>query len=115
MSNVDRYGNTSAASIPIALVEAIEQGRVKQDDHIVMVGFGGGLSWASMVVKWGIPDDAGLVVSPLNRPRRKLSYILAHWRTRIGRWRRNVSQLFRVISRRGAKLSQIDRPDKEDL
>jgi len=51
--NVDRYGNTSAASIPIALCEAVEQGRLKEGDHLVLVGFGGGLSWAAMVIEWG--------------------------------------------------------------
>lgn len=51
--NVDRYGNTSAASIPIALCEAVEQGRVKDNDHLVLVGFGGGLSWAAMALQWG--------------------------------------------------------------
>lgn len=50
--NVDRYGNTSAASIPIALCEAAEQGRLKENDHVVLVGFGGGLSWAAMVIEW---------------------------------------------------------------
>jgi 3-oxoacyl-[acyl-carrier-protein] synthase-3 len=54
--NVDRYGNTSAASIPIALCEAAEQGRVKEGDRILMVGFGGGLSWAAMVLEWGLGD-----------------------------------------------------------
>jgi 3-oxoacyl-[acyl-carrier-protein] synthase-3 len=51
--NVDRYGNTSAASIPIALCEAVEQGRVQDNDHLVLVGFGGGLSWAAMALQWG--------------------------------------------------------------
>lgn len=50
--NVDRYGNTSSASIPIALCEAIEQGRVHDGDHLVLVGFGAGLSWAAMVFPW---------------------------------------------------------------
>ena len=53
--NLDRYGNTSSASVPIALCEAIEQGRVKRDDHLVMVGFGAGLTWAATVVRWGVP------------------------------------------------------------
>jgi len=52
--NIDRYGNTSAASIPVALVEAIEQGRCSEDSTIVMVGFGAGLTWASAVVKMGL-------------------------------------------------------------
>jgi len=53
--NLDRYGNTSAASVPIALCEAIEQDRVKRDDHLVMVSFGAGLTWAAVVVRWGVP------------------------------------------------------------
>lgn len=50
--NVDRYGNTSAASIPIALREAIDNGRVKDGSTLVLVGFGAGLTWASCVMKW---------------------------------------------------------------
>jgi 3-oxoacyl-[acyl-carrier-protein] synthase-3 len=52
--NLHKYGNTSAASIPLALVEAIEQGRVKPHDRIGMVAFGSGLSWAGAVVKMGV-------------------------------------------------------------
>lgn len=50
--NVDKYGNTSAASIPIALDEAVKSGRIKKDDVIVLVGFGGGLTWGASVLKW---------------------------------------------------------------
>lgn len=50
--NVERYGNTSAASIPIALAEAVESGRIKKGDIVVLVGFGAGLTWASCVMKW---------------------------------------------------------------
>ncbi|MCD6289782.1 MAG: ketoacyl-ACP synthase III [Anaerolineae bacterium] len=53
--DLDRYGNTSTASIPIALCDAIEEGRVKQHDHLLMVGFGGGLTWAAAVVEWSVP------------------------------------------------------------
>lgn len=53
-ANVERYGNTSAASIPIALCEAHQQGRLKPGDHLVMVGFGGGLTWASCAAQWTI-------------------------------------------------------------
>jgi len=49
--NIDRYGNTSAASIPIALCEAFEQGRAKVGDTLALVAFGAGLTWASAVVK----------------------------------------------------------------
>jgi 3-oxoacyl-[acyl-carrier-protein] synthase-3 len=50
--NLDRYGNTSAASIPIALAEAVEQGRVKSGSVIVTVGFGAGLTWGANVIRW---------------------------------------------------------------
>lgn len=51
--NVDRFGNTSCGSIPLALSEAREQGRVKDGDLIVLVGFGGGLSWGAVAMRWG--------------------------------------------------------------
>ncbi|MFZ5916254.1 MAG: beta-ketoacyl-ACP synthase III [Chloroflexota bacterium] len=50
--NLDRYGNTSAASIPLALCEAVDQGRLKSGDHVALVGFGAGLTWAAAVVHW---------------------------------------------------------------
>jgi 3-oxoacyl-[acyl-carrier-protein] synthase-3 len=52
MVNIDRYGNTSAASIPLALYDALEEGRLKSGDHVVMVGFGAGLTWAAAVLHW---------------------------------------------------------------
>lgn len=50
--NVDRYANTSAASVPLALVEAQETGRIKEGDTVLMVGFGGGLTWGASVLVW---------------------------------------------------------------
>lgn len=50
---VNKYGNTSSSTIPIALYEALEEGKVKEDDVIVMVGFGGGLSWGALTLRWG--------------------------------------------------------------
>lgn len=50
--NVDRYGNTSAASIPIALAEAQQQGLVKDGSTVICVGFGAGLTWGSCVLRW---------------------------------------------------------------
>jgi 3-oxoacyl-[acyl-carrier-protein] synthase III len=52
-ANLDRYGNTSAASIPIALVEAVEQGLLRDGDNVLLTAFGGGLTWASGVLRWG--------------------------------------------------------------
>jgi 3-oxoacyl-[acyl-carrier-protein] synthase-3 len=51
-SNVERYGNTSAASIPVALCEAVEEGLVVPGSTVVMSGFGAGLSWGTVVWKW---------------------------------------------------------------
>lgn len=52
MINLDKYGNMSAASIPVALAEAVEQGRVNEGDCLVLVGFGGGLTWGASVLIW---------------------------------------------------------------
>lgn len=51
-SNLEKYGNTSAASIPIALAEAASTGRIVEGDLVVMVGFGSGLTWGAMLVRW---------------------------------------------------------------
>jgi 3-oxoacyl-[acyl-carrier-protein] synthase-3 len=53
--NLERYGNTSTASIPIAMVEAIEKGQIKPGQKIVMVGFGGGLTWGALAAEWTGP------------------------------------------------------------
>lgn len=55
--NLDRFGNTSAASIPIALNEAVLQGRVKPGDLMVMCGFGAGLAWGTTVLRWTAVDQ----------------------------------------------------------
>lgn len=53
--NLDRYGNTSAASIPLALSEAVLENRIQDGQHVLLIGFGGGLSWASALLKWWQP------------------------------------------------------------
>jgi 3-oxoacyl-[acyl-carrier-protein] synthase-3 len=53
MVTVHKYGNMSAATVPVALVEALEAGRVKPGSLLLMPGFGGGLTWASLLVRWG--------------------------------------------------------------
>jgi len=52
MINLDRYGNTSAASIPIALDEAVKEGRIEEGDNILLEAFGGGLTWGAALIKW---------------------------------------------------------------
>ena len=87
-SNLDRYGNTSAASIPIALCEAADGGRIEQGDVVVCVGFGAGLTWGAASVRWSMP-------LPLEPPSRwtklwqRLSYLYAVLRSltlRLLRW-----------------------------
>lgn len=53
VTNLSEYGNTSAASIPLALDEAVRGGKVKPGDLMAMAGFGAGLTWAGAIVRWG--------------------------------------------------------------
>ena len=62
--NVDRYGNTSTASIPIATVEAIDKGMIKPGDKIVLVGFGAGLTWGALAAEWTGPLPAERRIHP---------------------------------------------------
>ena len=55
--NLERYGNTSAASIPLALGEAADAGRLKPGDLVLLSGFGAGMSWGSALVRWTAPSD----------------------------------------------------------
>jgi len=54
--NLDRYGNMSSASIPVALDEAVQEGRVKEGDNVILVGFGGGLTWGATLCKWSTKE-----------------------------------------------------------
>jgi 3-oxoacyl-[acyl-carrier-protein] synthase-3 len=49
---LERYGNTSSASIPLALHDALSHGRVREGDHLLLTGFGGGMTWASAILRW---------------------------------------------------------------
>jgi 3-oxoacyl-[acyl-carrier-protein] synthase-3 len=85
--NVEEVGNTSAASIPIALCDAVKKGRLKPDDNIVFVGFGGGLTWASSVIKWNVtPPEIPLSEKEWKRAR----YIWARTRSKMRKIRRRV-------------------------
>ncbi len=65
--NIEKYGNTSSASIPIALTEAASQGRLRQNSKIVLVGFGGGLAWGACALTWDVPKPATGAGRFLNR------------------------------------------------
>ncbi|MEA2009246.1 MAG: 3-oxoacyl-[acyl-carrier-protein] synthase III C-terminal domain-containing protein, partial [Actinomycetota bacterium] len=65
--NIDAYGNTSAATIPIALSEAIDRGRLKPGAKLVLVAFGAGLTWGATAIQWGekiVPDSISDTVLP---------------------------------------------------
>jgi 3-oxoacyl-[acyl-carrier-protein] synthase-3 len=51
-SNIQRYGNTTAASIPIAFAEALDEGKIKEGDVIILAAFGAGFTWASAAIRW---------------------------------------------------------------
>jgi 3-oxoacyl-[acyl-carrier-protein] synthase-3 len=95
-SNLAQYGNTSAASIPIALCEAIERGLVKRDDVIVCVGFGAGLTWGATAIHWSLP-------LPAPTPSRRMTV----WRWLRYRWAQLRSVWLRLWRRTDARLFQI--------
>ena len=51
-SNIEKYGNTTAASIPIALDECVEEGRIREGDVVCLAAFGSGFTWASSLIRW---------------------------------------------------------------
>ena len=85
--NLDRYGNTSTASIPIAMVEALDKGQIKSGDKIVMVGFGAGLTWGALAAEWTGPIPSKGQVRPQQ-------YRLAgRLRSLVRRWLRFIEGL----------------------
>lgn len=88
--NVDRAGNTSAASIPIALCDAVEDGLLRPDDNVIFVGFGGGLTWAASLVKWDVtPTDVSLP----DREWQQVRYVLARGRSRLRQLGRRLTSM----------------------
>jgi len=90
-SNLERYGNTSSASIPIALCEAAESGRIQPGDLVVCVGFGAGLTWGAAAIRWTRPQP--LPRPPWQRFVRRSLYVVAALRSRLRRWWRRLLAL----------------------
>jgi 3-oxoacyl-[acyl-carrier-protein] synthase-3 len=74
--NIQRYGNTSAASIPIAIAEAEHQGRLRRGDKVLLVAFGGGFTWGASVLEWYGPHDGIRPPSPFERARDALEDVV---------------------------------------
>ena len=53
MRNIDKYGNTTAATIPLGLIDAMDEKRIKKGDIILLAAFGGGFTWGSTLLRWG--------------------------------------------------------------
>jgi 3-oxoacyl-[acyl-carrier-protein] synthase III len=80
--NIDRYANTSAAALPLALCDAVSEGRLKPGDHVLLAAYGAGLAWAGAVVRWDLPTP----VKPLSGLRRAwlgVRGLVARLRTRF--------------------------------
>ncbi|MDW8352136.1 MAG: beta-ketoacyl-ACP synthase III [Anaerolineae bacterium] len=92
--NIARYGNTSAASIPIALTEAAESGVLRPKDRVVTVGFGAGLTWAAAAMEWSEPRPARRSQKTLHR----IGYGVANMRSRALRlFRRIEDRIFGAL------------------
>lgn len=88
--NLDRYGNTSTASIPIAVCEALDEGRIQDGDKLVLVGFGGGLTWGALTLDWVIAEHK---ISRAARWRRSSMVLLARIRSFLLRVYRKIEGL----------------------
>lgn len=112
-SNLERYGNTSAASIPIALCEAVEEGRIQPGNLVVTVGFGAGLTWGAAVIRWTRPQP-----SPIPRWRqilRRLRYTIVALRSRLRRLRRRLYAFWmRDVLGNGRKKKNANEMEQEE-
>ena len=98
--NLERYGNTSTASIPLAMVEALDDGRIHDGANLVLVGFGAGLTWGALSMQWVEPK---LKVSELDRRRRGLFTWWARLRSFLRRVQRRIEGLIWGTTSRGRK------------
>ena len=100
--NLQEYGNTSAASIPIALCEAIEDGRIRPGQNIVMVGFGAGLTWAAVALRWTVAPEKA------RSPRWRIwwRWLLYRWARTRGRTRQTIHRFMTALIRLASKLGR---------
>ncbi|HSB90399.1 MAG TPA: beta-ketoacyl-ACP synthase III [Anaerolineales bacterium] len=96
--NIANYGNTSTASIPIAVCEAAADNRIRPGDHIIMVGFGAGLTWGAMALQWVAPERRP---TPARKRRRTIATFLARLRSWFRRFWRHIEGLLWGAQPRG--------------
>lgn len=107
--NVHKYGNTSTASIPIALCEAIEEGKVAPGDNLVFVGFGAGLTWGACAVKWSVPVEKPESTWWTNT-QRQATYQAAAARSM---WKRAIRRIYSQVEPRAMARRPVRKPDEE--
>jgi 3-oxoacyl-[acyl-carrier-protein] synthase III len=100
MINIADYGNTSTASIPIAVCEAVAEGRLRPGDHVIMVAFGAGLTWGSLALQWVAPERRP---TPARRRRHLIVAALARVRSIFRRLWRHIEGLLWGAHERGEK------------
>ncbi len=104
--NVHSFGNTSAASIPIALCDAVNDGRLHPDDNVIFVGFGGGLTWAASLVQWNVtPPD----ISRGRKEWKRARYIYARSRSKMKKMRRRMIDHLSASPTPDARLEDADK------
>lgn len=104
-TNLDRYGNTSAASIPLAMVEAERAGKIKKGDHVAFIGFGGGLTWAASIVQW---TGAGAVPRKTG-PLKQLELLQASATSSFRRLKRQYGSLLNRIRPEQGRIERLKR------
>ena len=107
--NVHKYGNTSTASIPIALCEAIDEGKVAPGDNLVFVGFGAGLTWGACTVKWSVPVEKPESTWWKNT-QRQATYQAAAARSM---WKRAIRRIYSQVEPRAMARRPQRRPEEE--
>ncbi len=124
--NLDRYGNTSAASIPIALCEVLEKGLVRRHNHVVLVGFGAGLTWGALLLQWETPFPAATLkwwqrlYNAIYYRWAQLRSWLARLQRRIEGWQTrengngNLSRRASSSPRREEKSASLDHPETRE-
>jgi 3-oxoacyl-[acyl-carrier-protein] synthase III len=111
--NLDRYGNTSAASIPIALAEAAETGRLRPHDKILTIGFGGGLTWAAAAIEWGVPKPVTKSQRTISRFNNSLSGFRSRARKLVRNTEQRVKGKLSAIGDQQSALSNPRKPEKD--